>query len=1018
MRCLHQLKTKLGYNEFFFDGILTNGRDRVFLQRVPFEVLQLGAYGISSVNVEDSIWLQSKYCEGSDVFYKVGVPAREYRRFHTPFLWVANLAKHFVDFLDSMKQNGTKVSIQHFRGDFKHWLLKVHKDAPKLGDWLAQYPSDDFRTSVVANVSFLYKEFYAMCSHKELGHHVIWAEIWDLTKYPSESDGTANESTIVTDYIYRLFAHLPFGDRLQSIRMSSKTTGLRKKVTGKNGLELASLTSTVDTSVDNFTEQLTRSVKPGDTISTRRDNEDCGSDWKRELPNSFTDVDRWFALVQKICKKDDRNMYYEVLWYYRPADTLCGLMKYPWSNELFLSDHCSCSEKYKIPANEVIGVHNVEFGGDSSTKSEFFCRQVYFSREKKWEALQNTALFCSHMAPSRDHVGRNYQQGDTVLIQSRTESLTSEPCELVSMCMSGKMTRLRCRRLIRRNNFDSTASTFACNELVYSSELFECSVDDIVAECHVRFFEHGTTIPTPYDRKGVGGFFFITHRLSPNGECIPLETFPQSLRQGFDPTVAAPKLRGLDLFCGGGNFGRGLEEGGAITMRWANDINKNAVHTYMANCSQSKLMSPFLGSIDDLQRRAFGGSFSKSVPTVGHVDFISGGSPCPGFSYLTNDKTTEHQRKNQSLVAAFASCVDLYRPKYGLLENVPGIVQNKTNRHQDVLGQLICAIVGMGYQTQFFLTHSSSHGSAQGRPRVFLSFAAPNVKLPNRLHQTHSYPMDTRTMNFGQLSTGSPYAKIEMARAPPFPHATAQQATQDLVKLYDGQPDTCITFPDHRLPTGLTRQLRVRLSLIPNRPWGMNLSMASKATLTPAEMSVFRNVTKGTLASNRTESIYVNSSAFGRMFPNKLMATITTKQTLGDHKNGRQLHWSENRGLSVMEARRAQGFLDDKIILGTPAEQFRIVGNSVAREVALALGLSIRDAWVETCASSPTTETTSHSRRSLKRHSIGDHYDDCRTTNSDDNAVTDLVAATPIIPRKRRRLVCANLSNAVLTKDM
>jgi len=49
-----------------------------------------------------------------------------------------------------------------------------------------------------------------------------------------------------------------------------------------------------------------------------------------------------------------------------------------------------------------------------------------------------------------------------------------------------------------------------------------------------------------------------------------------------------------------------------------------------------------------------------------------------------------------------------------------------------------------------------------------------------------------------------------------------------------------------------------------------------------------------------------------------------------------------------LEARRAQGFRDEEVLLGTPVEQYKIVGNSVAREVAVALGLAFREAWAET----------------------------------------------------------------------
>ncbi len=54
----------------------------------------------------------------------------------------------------------------------------------------------------------------------------------------------------------------------------------------------------------------------------------------------------------------------------------------------------------------------------------------------------------------------------------------------------------------------------------------------------------------------------------------------------------------------------------------------------------------------------------------------------------------------------------------------------------------------------------------------------------------------------------------------------------------------------------------------------------------------------------------------------------------------------DQRLLTIMEVRRAQGFVDEDILIGLPKEQWKIVGNSVARPVALALGASLRKAWL------------------------------------------------------------------------
>jgi DNA (cytosine-5)-methyltransferase 1 len=623
-------------------------------------------------------------------------------------------------------------------------------------------------------------------------------------------------------------------------------------------------------------------------------------------------------------------------------------MKYPWNNELFLSDHCSCIETSKIDESEILGVHEVDFWGTSTTKAEFFCRQTYLQEERRWVTLEESHLWCKKSPLPV------YQPGKTYLLRLDSKSLIAEPSEFMASFRESGERRYQFRRLLRRQQVDPAAPNARPNELVYSGQIADVQKSQILSPCSVRFFRDGDKIPTPYDRDGTGNLFYITHRqilTNRTSSYVPLKEAPASLHQGYDPLQTIAKLRGIDLFCGGGNFGRGLEDGGAIQMKWANDYDSKAIHTYMANVKNPEEVHPFLGSIDDLQRLSMEGEFAKNVPQIGDVDFVAGGSPCPGFSCLTNDKTTASQRKNQSLVAAFASFVDLYRPKYGVLENVPGMVNKKAARDQDVFSQLICALVGLGYQTKFFYLDASACGSPQRRSRIFIVFAAPGLELPKKPTQTHSHPPNTRELGIGWLPNGQHMATREMPEATPFKYVSAEEASCDLPSIYDAQPDVCIPFPDHRVAGGLTKTVRARISTIPVWPWGMNFAQAwygkdkaepGSGTMTVAEREFFL---KENDSSKQPLSTQPGSHAYGRMLPNKLFDTIVTRQTPGDAKNGRSLHWRENRLITIMEARRAQGFRDEEVLLGDPTTQHKIVGNSVARQVAVALGVTFREAW-------------------------------------------------------------------------
>ncbi|KAF4456509.1 DNA (cytosine-5-)-methyltransferase [Fusarium austroafricanum] len=998
MCSLHHLDTKLGHSNLLFDGKLSVGTTVFFVRGVPINALPIENYGtLSKSTVKDKIWIRSVLNSKREIYYRLNRPATEYRRFFDPFLWVADLAKHFVDYLKVMGEAGDDVTIFHFRSTFSSWLSKIHK-TPEFVSWKKQHPNDDFRTSIIANLAFLHKEAIGVLESAKTYKHTLWAEIWEFQRYeqypkvkkgaklPKRSSGQAGSTTdetsktnnipttVVTQYIYDCFSHQPFGPHLKAMPLSKKAQLLQEKLILRRHLELPAPIHQSAKTISTAGRQQIQDIKRGDTISTQRDTEESGSKWRRDISHGFDDVDRWLALVQRVHVDKHGQRTFDVIWYYRPVDTLCALMKYPWNNELFLSDHCSCDMRSKISQDEVLGVHKVEFGGTSATEAEFFCRQTYICMERKWVTLEKDHLNCSHIrkAPSKT---LNLKTGETRLVIIDKESGRSEPCQFLTSYEEEGKGIYRFRKLLRRHQVEPASNTRP-NELVYSyiEPEIEVRKKRILEPCYVRFYKEGEKILTPYDRDGVGDFFYFTceevleeGRLSKS--CIPLTAAPTSLRQGYDPSEQIPRLRGLDLFCGGGNFGRGLEDGGGIEMRWANDYNARAMHTYMANTSGPEQVSPFLGSIDDLQRLAIEGNFSDNVPPIGEVDFISGGSPCPGFSLLTNDKTTAPQRKNQSLVAAFASFIDLYRPRYGLLENVPHIVQRSSNRDQDVFSQLICAIVGLGYQAHFFFLDASSCGSPQRRSRVFLAFATPGHRLPHRPYQTHAHPKNTPKRSLGCLPTGEPMAERIMSGATPFGFVSAQAATADLPPVYDSKPDICVPYPDHRISLGITTHLRNKIINIPTRPWGMNFAhawygldrkKAGSGVLTPAERLVFPE------DSTKSWRIAPSSNSYGRQRPDRPIETIVTTQSPSDAKNGRTLHWRENRVLTIMEARRAQGFRDHEVLLGGPSDQYTIIGNSVAREVAVSLGVVFREAWVQSLADErhvqggafPTTTTT------------------------------------------------------------
>lgn len=147
---LEKLQVHRGASDgFLFDGILRVGTIRRYVQGVPFKIVTVEGYGDEAVtDLSDRICLQSALASRSNIWYQLGRPSREYARFYEPFLWLAEFAKHFVDYMLEME----RVTLDDFRFCFHGWLTARNATCPHFQGWLAKCKLRDFRTTVSAHV--------------------------------------------------------------------------------------------------------------------------------------------------------------------------------------------------------------------------------------------------------------------------------------------------------------------------------------------------------------------------------------------------------------------------------------------------------------------------------------------------------------------------------------------------------------------------------------------------------------------------------------------------------------------------------------------------------------------------------------------------------------------------------------------------------------------------------------------------------------------------------------------------
>ena len=817
--------------------------------------------------------------------------------------------------------------------------------------------------------------------------HPIWEEVHPriLCAVPEQVERSFNEDmftavieredfmtkrkTTVTPYVFKCFKRLPWANILFCQSSLTSHTQHSKNEPANNYLRASPANQVPEVRIPlgrglsgiKAGEEPIR-VGIGDVVAISKDN---NSAWK-------TDDAEYFGYVQSV-RHTDEGEALGLLWFYRPGDTTCLEMFYPYSQELFLGDHCNCGDP-PVLASEVIRKPQVTFGRSENVSTEFFCRQRYVEGDNAWITLQDSHFQCGcHDVREMPR----YSVGDTLLValSSSRSGKNLEPVVLLEHDPNGLDGKIRVLRLFRRKR-DYGSNAAAPNELVLTDQSEVIPVARVHRRCHVRFFSEAEKkerrIPSPYDRQGASDYYYITSQdLESYGFGLePLQTpWPSILRQGYDPTSTPPqgRLRGLDMFCGGGSFGRGLEDGGAVRFDWAIDWHKPAIHTYKANLPKQNSTKLFHGSVNYYLSQAIERKGGDLIAQVGEVEVICAGSPCQGFSLANPNKGNERGLLNESMVASVLAFIDFYRPKYAILENVKGMASG--DGKNNVLAQVICCLVGMRYQVRVSCLDAWSYGSPQTRSRIIITIAAPGLTPLPEPAQTHSHPDGVWGGSLGKTANGVRSASRTRTLTP-FDYVTSAEATKDLPAT-DART-ICIPFPDHRMSRTLPALSWVRVSSIPRFPGGCSFVKAFKQGYMPqAQVESFK-------WDSQIRSRH-DSSSWQRVRRDALMPTIMTAQRPEDGAGGTCLHWDDHRLLTVMEARRAQDIPDCEVLVGSPSEQWKIVGNSVARSTALALGTSLRTAWL---ANAAKQEPMAVQVNVAFKDSVGSMDDDRRTKTS------------------------------------
>lgn len=195
----------------------------------------------------------------------------------------------------------------------------------------------------------------------------------------------------------------------------------------------------------------------------------------------------------------------------------------------------------------------------------------------------------------------------------------------------------------------------------------------------------------------------------------------------------------IDLFAGAGGLSEGFKQAG-FTILAANEIEKTFAETYRLNNPDTKV---FVGDI----RHITAGDFRKECNIDGKkVHIIIGGPPCQGFSMAGRRNPTDPRN---SLFMEFLRFVKEFKPQFFVMENVPGILNMKTEAGERVVDIIEKEFEKIGYRIKYKKLLAADYGVPQKRKRVFFIGTNTNAEItfPKETHsETPSILLDGTKM--------------------------------------------------------------------------------------------------------------------------------------------------------------------------------------------------------------------------------------------------------------------------------
>lgn len=355
------------------------------------------------------------------------------------------------------------------------------------------------------------------------------------------------------------------------------------------------------------------------------------------------------------------------------------------------------------------------------------------------------------------------------------------------------------------------------------------------------------------------------------------------------------KLGVLDLFSGAGGFSNGFEQAGFEIVS-AVEYDEKIAKTYSYNHPNTILYNK---DIREISIKEIQDNFKLKKA---NIDVIVGGPPCQGFSMSgrrirKKGKFLEDERN--FLFLEFHKFVKILKPKFFIIENVPGIL----NYNDTAIKEEIYSLFSDDYAIDCKVLNAADYGVPQLRKRAFF------IGSQNKQHKDKLFPTPTHT---------------------PEKYITLWEAISNLPQIKNGEGE-------EKIPANnLTPQTKYQKTLSAKKSdfvYNHTSSKHKNETLKKLEQIKIGQRQADLPKNLQTKSVH--SGSYGRMHVNKPAFTLTTR--INTPSVGRIVHPYLNRTITPREAARIQSFPDDFRFIGNITTVGMQIGNAVPPILAKSL---------------------------------------------------------------------------------